>query len=81
MPYTGGVHRTARAAAAFWRKAYQDGLTGLAAMVAYNLLLSIFPLALIALFVAGPGAALAGARGLGARRRPQRSSPARPRAR
>src|SRR3954468_13544666 len=30
-----------------------DGVTGLAAMVAYNLLLSIFPLALIALFVAG----------------------------
>jgi membrane protein len=38
---------------AFWTKAYKDGLTGLAAMVAYNLLLSIFPLALIALFVAG----------------------------
>ena len=43
----------ARAVAAFWRKAYQDGVTGLAAMVAYNLMLSIFPLALIALFVAG----------------------------
>ena len=37
----------------FWRKAYEDNLTGLAAMVAYNLLLSIFPLALVALFVAG----------------------------
>jgi membrane protein len=36
-----------------WRKAYQDGITGLAAMVAYNLLLSVFPFALIALFVAG----------------------------
>jgi membrane protein len=47
------VHRFARAVAKFWRKAYEDGLTGLAAMVAYNLLLSIFPLALIALFVAG----------------------------
>jgi membrane protein len=47
------VHRAARAVAAFWRKAYEDGVTGLAAMVAYNLLLSIFPLALIALFVAG----------------------------
>jgi membrane protein len=45
------VHRTARAVAAFFRKAYEDGLTGLAAMVAYNLLVSIFPLALIALFV------------------------------
>jgi membrane protein len=39
--------------AAFWNKAYQDNLTGLAAMVAYNLLLSLFPLALIALFIAG----------------------------
>jgi membrane protein len=44
----------ARAAVAnFWRKAYEDNLTGLAAMVAYNLLLSIFPLALVALWVAG----------------------------
>jgi membrane protein len=37
----------------FWQKAYVDNLTGLAGMVAYNLLLSIFPVALIALFVAG----------------------------
>jgi YihY family inner membrane protein len=37
----------------FWQKAYEDNLTGLAGMVAYNLLLSIFPVALIALFVAG----------------------------
>jgi membrane protein len=37
----------------FWRKAYEDNLTGLAAMVAYNLLLSIFPVALVALFIAG----------------------------
>jgi membrane protein len=44
----------ARAAVAdFWRKAYEDNLTGLAAMVAYNLLLSIFPLALVALWGAG----------------------------
>jgi len=47
------VHRPARAVTAFWRKAYGDNLTGLASMVAYSLLLSIFPLALIALFVAG----------------------------
>ena len=46
------MHRAARAVARFWKKSYVDGLTGLAAMVAYNLLLSIFPLALIALFVA-----------------------------
>jgi membrane protein len=37
----------------FWRKAYEDNLTGLASMVAYNLLLSIFPVALVALWVAG----------------------------
>jgi membrane protein len=37
----------------FWEKAYTDNLTGLAAMVAYNLLLSVFPVALISLFVAG----------------------------
>lgn len=37
----------------FWREAYADNLTGMAAMVAYNLLLSIFPVALIALFIAG----------------------------
>ena len=39
--------------ASFWRKAYEDNLTGMAAMVAYNLMLSVFPLALVALFVAG----------------------------
>jgi membrane protein len=37
----------------FYVKAYTDNLTGLAGMVAYNLLLSIFPIALISLFVAG----------------------------
>jgi membrane protein len=37
----------------FWRKGYEDNLTGMAAMVAYNLMLSVFPLALVALFVAG----------------------------
>jgi membrane protein len=47
------MQRIARPLVRFWRKAYEDGLTGLSAMVAYNLLLSIFPLALIALFVAG----------------------------
>ena len=42
-----------RVVARFWRKAYEDNLTGMAAMVAYNLLLSVFPLALVGLFVAG----------------------------
>ena len=37
----------------FYVKGYEDNLTGLAGMVAYSLLLSIFPVALIALFVAG----------------------------
>jgi membrane protein len=34
-----------------YRKAYDDNVTGLSAMVAYNLLLSVLPLALVALFV------------------------------
>jgi membrane protein len=42
-----------RALTRFWRKAYEDNVTGMAAMVAYNLMLSVFPLALVALFVAG----------------------------
>jgi membrane protein len=42
-----------RAVAKFWRKAYEDNLTGMAAMVAYNMMLSVFPLALVGLFVAG----------------------------
>lgn len=37
----------------FWHKAYGDGLTGLAGMVAYNLLLSLLPLTLLALFIFG----------------------------
>jgi membrane protein len=45
--------RVRAAVTSFWRKAYEDNLTGLSAMVAYNLLLSIFPLALVALFIAG----------------------------
>ncbi len=47
------MHRARAGLAAFWGKAYKDNLTGLAAMLAYNLLLSIFPVALISLFVAG----------------------------
>jgi membrane protein len=42
-----------RAVARFWRKGYEDNLTGMAAMVAYNMMLSVFPLALVGLFVAG----------------------------
>src|SRR5688500_14269087 len=47
-------HRGAfRRAARFYRKAYEDNLTGLSAMVAYNMLLSLLPVTLLALFVAG----------------------------
>ena len=38
---------------AFWRKGYEENLTGMAGMVAYSLLLSVFPFALVALFIAG----------------------------
>src|SRR5205085_6728263 len=47
------VGRASGAVKAFYWKAYEDNLTGLAGMVAYNLLLSILPLALLALFIAG----------------------------
>ncbi len=50
----GRRHRSPwRAAKDFYVKAYEDNLTGLSGMVAYNLLLSAFPLALLALFIAG----------------------------
>jgi membrane protein len=49
----GAAWRAWRAVKTFYWKAYEDNLTGLAGMVAYNLLLSVFPLALLALFIAG----------------------------
>ena len=50
----GHQHRSPlRAFKDFWGKAYRDNVTGLANMVAYNMLLSVFPLALLALFIAG----------------------------
>jgi YihY family inner membrane protein len=38
---------------AFWNRAYLENVTGLSAMVAYNLMLAVFPFALIVLFVFG----------------------------
>ena len=38
---------------AFWNRAYKENITGLAGMVAYNLMLAIFPFALLVLFVFG----------------------------
>src|SRR3954466_12412560 len=38
---------------AFWQRAYRENVTGLSAMVAYNLMLVVFPFALLVLFVFG----------------------------
>ncbi len=38
---------------AFWNRAYSENVTGLSAMVAYNLMLSVFPFALLVLFIFG----------------------------
>jgi membrane protein len=38
---------------AFWERAYRENVTGLSAMVAYNLLLAVFPFALLVLFIFG----------------------------
>jgi membrane protein len=38
---------------AFWHRAYQENVTGLAGMVAYNLVLALFPFALLVLFIFG----------------------------
>jgi YihY family inner membrane protein len=36
---------------AFWHRAYRENVTGMAAMVAYNLMLAVFPFVLLVLFV------------------------------
>jgi membrane protein len=38
---------------AFWNRAYRENITGLAAMVAYNLMLAVFPFTLLVLFIGG----------------------------
>ena len=38
---------------AFWDRAYRENVTGLAGMVAYNLLFALFPFALLILFIVG----------------------------
>ena len=40
-------------ARAFWNRAYKENITGLSGMVAYNLMLAVFPFALLVLFVFG----------------------------
>jgi membrane protein len=38
---------------ALWQRAYSENITGLAAMVAYNLMLAVFPFTLLVLFIGG----------------------------
>jgi len=45
--------RLLRFVRAFWDRAYRATITGLAGMVAYNLVLALFPFALLALFILG----------------------------
>jgi membrane protein len=45
--------RTPHFLSAFWHRAYEENITGLAGMVAYNLVLALFPFALLVLFIFG----------------------------
>jgi membrane protein len=47
------THHTRTWLSAFWQRAYRENVTGLSAMVAYNLMLAVFPFALLVLFVFG----------------------------
>src|ERR1700744_3752566 len=44
-------HRFRAWLSAFWQRAYRENVTGLSAMVAYNLMLAVFPFTLLVLFV------------------------------
>jgi membrane protein len=46
-------HRLRAYLVAFWQRAYRENITGLSAMVAYNLLLAVFPFVLLVLFIFG----------------------------
>ena len=47
------LHRLRGYLQAFWHRAYRENVTGLSAMVAYNLMLAVFPFVLLVLFVFG----------------------------
>ncbi len=47
------LHRVRRAVKRFWKLADSAGVTGNAAMLAYNMLVGVIPVALLSLFVAG----------------------------
>jgi membrane protein len=51
MPPT--TQKSRRWLSAFWNRAYRENVTGLAAMVAYNLMLAVFPFTLLVLFIGG----------------------------
>jgi YihY family inner membrane protein len=46
-------HPSTRYLRVFWERAYRENITGLAAMIAFNLALALFPFALLVLFVFG----------------------------
>jgi membrane protein len=46
-------HRLRSYLSAFWQRAYRENITGLSAMVAYNMLLAVFPFVLLVLFIFG----------------------------
>ena len=46
-------HRMRAYLQAFWHRAYRENITGLSAMVAYNLMLAVFPFVLLVLFAFG----------------------------
>jgi membrane protein len=46
-------HHPFRYLRVFWERAYRENITGLSAMVAYNLALALFPFALLVLFIFG----------------------------
>jgi YihY family inner membrane protein len=47
------ITRARRATRRFWKVAWEANITGLSSMVAYNMLLGVIPVALLALFIAG----------------------------
>ena len=50
---TARTSKTRHWLSAFWQRAYTENVTGLAAMVAYNLMLAVFPFTLLVLFIGG----------------------------
>src|SRR6201996_40609 len=47
------TRKSRRWLSAFWNRAYRENITGMAAMVAYNLMLAVFPFTLLVLFIGG----------------------------